>query len=374
MFSILKDNKNASNVDSWKMTVIKRINDLSQIHAFRKTVILDSIKNIDQAIFYHLRVSNILSLGIGKDYIFGQDHHLPTYFLEEDENINPKFIEIVVHYDDTEDKLSIYVFELVRKLFALTDNTDELVLKRCLLLLMLSNSKYYGEDTSEYLENFLLKINFKNSYQESNYFYLLIWILRRNGKYDNALYFTDEAIKEYPNDPRFYHSKALCYYCKYEEENESSIEILFQAHESALIAYKFYKSDLENINMTKGTRKFVQLNLYGIMNTIVYLKSLGFSKNCKEFSKIMIEDARKIIEELKKKDESYNKKAEFLHTEAHLELQEYYCFQNYSKLYYSLDALDNAISLPNVHSRLKSLCLKLRDEVMLEISKPNLKL
>lgn len=372
LHNILSSKGIASNVDDWKMNVLNRINDLSQIHAFRKTIILQSIKKIDQVIFNKLRKGIIQSLGVGKDFIFGQDHHLPTFFLDDEEKVEPKFIQIVRHYDDSENSLSSYIFDLARNLFSSSNNSDELVLKRCLLLLMLSNSKSYGEDTSDYLENFLLNFNFKNSNQESNFYYLLIWILRRNGQYDSSIEFAGEAIFEFPKDPRFFHSKALCYYCKFEDSNEPKIEFLIEAYNNALKSLELYKNILGIFNLSNETKKYVQLNMYGVMNTIIYIISLGFSVSAKDFSDQMIQKARDIIDELKKIDKYFCNKSEFLHTEAHLELQEFYLKGNNSKLYYALEAIDKAIAVSSINPRVKSMCLKLRDDILNEIDKSSL--
>lgn len=370
LISILEDKGNAKNVENWRYNVFNRINDLSQIHAFRSTIFLESIKKIDQAISYHLVATTIESLGIGKDFIFGQDHHLPTFFLEEEEEIqDPRYIQIVQHYDDPAYELSTYVYELARKLFSVSENTDELVLKRCLLLLMLSNSKYYGEDTSEYLEKFLLNINFKNSPHESNYYYLLVWILRRNSNYHVCLKYSNKAIDEFQNDPRFYHSIALCNYCQYEENEEFDIDFLIDADKNAYMAYELYKKCLLRTSETNKTKQYIKLNMYAIMNTLIYIKSLGFSKHNNKFPESAILDSREMLNELKRSDLNFSNKPEYLHTEALLELQEYLLKRNYSKLYFSQIAIEKALTLPKINSRLKSLCLKLRDEIIEELNK-----
>jgi len=329
------------------------------------------IFTLDRVIRSRLTKDKIQQLSTGDDYVYGIDHHMPTYFVKIKNEIEPSLVDIVKHFNDDPKELQIFIFDLASKLFANIDpsNLDDLILKRCLLLLMLSNSKFFGKQTSDYLENILLKYQFRGSDNASNFYYLLSWVIRRNGKYESALDIALEANKKYPSDPRFYHALALIKYCIFEKNDCKMISDLEESLSYTDMSLEFYRVAKENKKEISQNIVYIQQNIYALLNTKSYLIAVGYSINKKKFSSKSLDLARETLIELKLTDDNYYFKAEFLHTEAFLELQEFFEKQNIEKLNYALKAIELAMELKRMPLPLKLLCIKLKDEIISNLKK-----
>jgi len=190
--------------------------------------------------------------------------------------------------------------------------------------------------------------------------YIQVWAARRSQKYSKGLTLSESYLKEYPEDPRFYHSKALIIYsnledfgnskqAKYYNKSEVSIEVAIESAEIALNLYKEFKR--------RGVER-AELAIEALYNSLSHfytLKAIKYIDSNTELFRLSLESARFNIKKLK----SYlylnglfiKNIPEYISTEAYLEYYEYLLFKHkgvpteqlLKKLSYAKEAVSESI-------------------------------
>lgn len=350
------------NGQSWREAAGTQLKELSQLVIFRNVI----GGRLDGIIQNQVLQANIQELDAGKDYIYGSDHYVPTYFVGKDHH-EPLFYSIIQHFYDPLEAFRPFIYTSAIQLFANPQYEDEMILKRCILLLMLSNSELQGQRLSEQqLENILSRYNFENSPYESDFYYLLTWVMRRNRNYTSAIEKATKAHEKFPQDPRFYHSLALTLYCQFQERaqnGDEDVDLLVDSLDTANFAIDGYERIDKDLDTDDPSYKYVRRNIYALYNTTIYIQALGFTVDKNIFSSDALLEARHSLAKLKRIDPLYSQKPEFLQTESFLEQQEYEDTKNIEKLRNSLAALEAALKLPKITARLKQLCLDHLDQI-----------
>jgi hypothetical protein len=339
----------------WKEESDAVINELIQLNIFRGSIAY----SVEALIKNHLEKESLKEPTAGDDYIFGQDHYLPNYFKSNNERFSPEFNEIVSHYNDNIEELRKFILKTVDSLFDMDHRNDELMLKRFILVLLMSNSKQFGGKIISDVIRYLLHSQAQGLFIESNVYYYLIWVLRRNKQYPEAQKKTQEALQKYKKDPRFYHALVLIKYCLYKDGKEKDVNLLSSTIEYIEEAMEFYH--LDRIQ-TPNKSNFIDMNINALYNTKIFIYSTLYHHDKEEYL-VQLKEARSDLIILKRRDKNYYNKSEFLHTEAYLELQEYFSTLNSEKLLRGLEALDRATRTTRINSKVEEEVFKLRDEI-----------
>lgn len=141
----------------------------------------------------------------------------------------------------------------------------------------------------------------------SNFLYIAATIARRDQKYRDAKAYADEGIKNYSNDPRFYHSKALIIYCKNRPKKL----------DNAIKNFRLAKKKYEDLT---GEDTLRDLALESVINSLAHCLALKYeNKN----DTIFLTESRELLKVLKEKaSERYERVSEYLFTEAIIEYHE----------------------------------------------------
>lgn len=350
----------------WRYSVDLRLQELSQLTVFRNSITF----SLDKLIQEQLEKGNFPELAPGMDYVFNAAHHLPTYFPVKHENSRPLFQEIIAHFKDPKDELSNFTLNFATRLFATKgnieerSNLDELILKRCILLLLLSNSRYYGDRILEHIESLIKKYEYGGSHLASHFNYVLVWVLRRNQRYQEALKCTLEALEQFPGDPRFHHSLCLVQYCIFEEEKDKSIHLLKESLINCAKAIDGYSEMMEG--ETVGNCRIIKQNINALLNGRAFLICLGldFDKNNAVFTASLLPEAREYLMQLKKDTgDQYRMAATHLHTEALLCFMEYKFSDDLNRLAEGIQAIDEAIRISS-DVKLTEMCMDLHGKMI----------
>lgn len=334
-----------------------------------KSVLLNSLNRqlIKSSSFGELETINR-----GDDYVFGGDHHLPTIFLSKDTIKGLSFNDIVSHFQDEKKDINGFFSSSIVKLFVDSSEDDERILKRCLILLMLSDSSKIGRQNFDTL-SFVSEYNFKDIIAECDFKYTLCWAYRRKQNYLDSISIAMKMVQIDNNDPRFYHGLVLGHYCLYEKykydnrfsnnntshinELQTSISYLkLTLHYYSILFHKTYDINLKDI---------VARNIFALMNFQIFSCILSYEEHLSDENSLL--NARAILEKLKSDDINYYYKPEYLKSEAYLELVEFRHFGNPKKIEFAYSAVLHAISIARVDS-LKNLLFRLRDQIIKEKS------
>lgn len=372
IFLILQEilQQKRQNILGWRYSVDRRLQELSQLTIFRNSITF----SLDKLIQEQLERGVFLELSPGKDYVLNVAHHLPTYFPVEHEGHRPLFREIVSHFKDSKEDLRPFIINFATRLFAakgdINDvvNFDELVLKRCMLLLLLSNSKYYGDRILEHIESVIKKHGFGKSHLQSHFYYVLVWVLRRNQRYEEALNYTLKVLERF-DDPRFYHSLCLVKYCLFEEDNDKkednnkNVTLLKESLDNGIKACDLYSEILESA--APSNQPVIKQNINALLNGRAFLQSLGFEHDSehKIFKTASLNEARQCLAQLKEDlQEQYFTQPTYLHTESLLCLMEYKGSGDTEKLDEARQIVNEALKIP-MHEKLNEMCKDLLNKI-----------
>lgn len=187
-----------------------------------------------------------LDISKGSDYIEGSHHHLPILLTFS--SSNSKYLEtlcelvkIVLSHKSTGNSILLEQLKKVIKEMNSSnifdkDDTDINLIKTLIFMILpskLSESNQKENDllAQKWISN--LKINEKKE-SIANLLYLKVWCERRISNYKESIKIALDAIKKYPEDPRFFHGSFLSEFCLYEEDKSNNSKILLSLIESML--------------------------------------------------------------------------------------------------------------------------------------------
>ncbi len=381
-----KENQTVKSYKSLHNTFVKLLKKESELNEFMKLrnenfrvfIYENSFKNSLDIGFKKLKKSlhdtsteDINPFNKGKDKIQGKYHALPLlFFLKEKdvEEVLKYYIEFVLnpkHHIIDANSVFLFYKKWLRSTERLISNTvderNEIHLLRCLILMLLPNVPNQNILVNNRLKEIIDYELESETYLKSEFYYLISWSARRTKEYKLARKFAVKGINEFPNDSRFYHSRALIDYCLLDTKNEKSRRISLKGIiRDCYKAIKLYK-DIEN-------RKCVDKLIVSLFNTIVYTKCMLWEVDFNEgIMSDYIFEIRDILVSEVKKDENYNHLLEFLHTEAYLELLEsFYFFHkndielSVNKIKHSHNAIQKALKLDNRNTE----CLSLETRIL----------
>ncbi|GEM_PF-5714150 len=291
---------------------------------------IEHTKNIKlKELIFERTYKNTLSLGLeninrgicefeickGNDYITNLYHHLPlVYFFTEENGNQDACNEIVKFLTEIDPKkrnsraLIKSINSSLNFLFIKAEPTYAETLIRLLILLLLRTETDEGPEALGYeTAEKLLNSELKEDPYRIEYLYFLSWIARRKADYPKALEFADEGIKINRNDPRFYQSKTLIYYCLYLKTSNN--KYLNDAIDNA-------KKSIELYTNLKAKNIAIKKSLIALLNAITYLYCLYYEKINRKLE--YLNEARTNLDILKSYELNFLKIPEFLHTEAYL--------------------------------------------------------
>lgn len=164
----------------------------------------------------------------GSDYIEGNHQHLPILLTFS--TSHNRFLEslcalvklVLSRRSDGSAQLIEQLERIIKEMNSSNifekDDTEINLIKALIFMILPSksenNNKVNDITAKKWLDN--LKIN-DNNESKANLFYLKIWNKRRIKEYNDSIKIAKEAIKQYDDDPRFYHGLFMSEYCHYEE-------------------------------------------------------------------------------------------------------------------------------------------------------------
>lgn len=317
---------------------IKEIEKLEKAFAINEIFFL-----VFKKAFQSLVSRMVLNISRGGDYIVSTGHHLPIVFRTSSEPFYSRINQIIELY------LSEFAFlekkidenALLRIKKELNDLIDEMYedkfddisleskLVFCLYLLVLPQPRgLWEKKNNEYVEDFLSDLIQK--LEESNVptdlrsdcLYIISWVNRRNTHYFEAKKYALKGINEFPEDPRFDHSLFLIETCIMSYHQINSLEMYEYKLGLIKSAADKYPSFLlgKSIEVEKNIKaSLINSEVYTRIKIIEIKEELSQKEKEKEVNLL-----REKINNLKRYlgVDIYRKYPEFLHTEAHLELQE----------------------------------------------------
>lgn len=198
----------------------------------------------------------IFVISRGKDIIDGTGQHLPVVFRlsEETKDLLDHITQLYLGQlafmnftlDATKNEIRSQLAKVTSSLIQTSLNNGRLDENKILLslyMLVLPEVGLFGKTNNQFVGEYLLDIYDKefNTNQEKktslygDLLYLLCWVLRRETEYKKALDLTNEGIKIFPEDARFYHSRFLLTVCETPKKAPSHVLM------------KFYDKYLEDI-------------------------------------------------------------------------------------------------------------------------------
>lgn len=296
----------------------------------------------------------------GKDYIENVYHTIPFVFHNKGSDRFKMIIDKIVSLateaiDDnfSSKKLINSINESFTLLYYKTlPNEEERIVMLLILMMIGRNDKYNSDELAyEWLKEMFSTKSISDNWI-SDFKFIESWVCRRIKKYDESIRIADECLKV-NNDPRFYHSLYLSYYCLYRENEKGGIEYLKKSLMNCKMSYEIYQG--QNSNSLSIKKSIIaNLNSLAYLNTLIYRESNELT---------YLEDARTKLDELKKSEPNFNRFPEFLHTEALLLLNEFKSNNNFlNKLFFAMDTIEKAI---NINPRPIYLGLKKEIEILI---------
>lgn len=240
-----------------------------------------------------------LSLHKGLDAIKGNYHHLPILlflnenFSEDDKLISflHKVIEYVVKSPKIRSESIDDFFTAIKELYAESEIFKRAdlnfvgILVKSLIYLILpykDRADFQESEAHTFISDTYTTLKYRKDLFEKwkcDYLYFLIWANRRNNLIDESLELAEQAIRECPKDPRFYHGKCLALYNKYvnsdnlEIGNFYNLELLVKSAETAI---DLYKGKIGNQHYRQRYDQFISGSIIALQNTILYCLSLYY--------------------------------------------------------------------------------------------------
>jgi hypothetical protein len=258
-----------------------------------------------------------------KDFVISIDQYLPSKPKLKSTRNKEIINSILAYYKQpTHFDLLEKAYENYTQLALDIDRRDpELELIRCYLYLAFSKAE--GEEKAyNYVKQLIGNDNLSqlDPLIEREYRYVLCWVARRMGRFEEADECARIAISKWSEDPRFYHGRSLNIYAWLSQANSPSscIYTLRDAIVDAQRAIELYQQD-------EDSNKDV---IAGNYNNLTYFYALEVAKNqnsIKEAQEILTEArlALKKLKDLVPKDTWTPNHPEYFHAEAYLAYQEF---------------------------------------------------
>lgn len=326
-------------------------------------------------------------LSKGSDYIEGSHQHLPlllTFSTSENGFIDHMYelIKLVLSHKSED---SILICTKLEKFFnemnssrIYDDNKSEINLIKALIFMILPSlrSIHDVKENDLLANNWLKELSIIESNEEGlkNKTYLNIWSSRRIREYQESIKIAEQAIIDFPNDPRFYHGLFLSQFCLCSDNKDYYLldNMMTNLKEAHNRYYQFIEEKYPN-------RKLGQLIYHAMTdsfnNSYSYCLSLkaqlleGQEKN-EEYSTLM-KEARKLINLLKDENGCYRDELpEYYDTEAYIEYSESFYLpvdKRIPKLEYAKTAIYKAIQLSKnevLTKKYKSLLDRINQRIM----------
>lgn len=178
--------------------------------------------------------------------------------------------------------------------------------------------------------------------------YMLCWIHRRLNDITESIKYAKEGIRNYPEDPRFYHGYALGRYCKLFEDKLASVkdyDEIIKDLQKAEELYQFFFERNYNASDTKHYMDKLRANNNNSICVLLTEKAeIFFEIDKYDEAYICLKEARAKLEKLKNRDGFVTKLAEYYDTESSLEYQESFLEE---------DHIDPVKKLDNAHTASK---------------------
>lgn len=286
-----------------------------------------------------LQSQHAIKVSRGKDKIAGAGQHLPIVFLHKEKSganlldgIAELYLDEFALLDNINSKKDQITREITKLASSIYDTEfdarsleDKLIL--CLYLLVLPDANIANKTNNDFVEECLQELYDTGLYSPedpiiySDFLYILCWVLRRNAKYAEAMKIAEEGIKQYPDDPRFYHARFLVTACSISPDDKDRETKYLHCLRDINIAQEKYPAILGNKDHIIG------MNILStLLNSEIYTCSLmveeGFytGETKKEILQRIKEEKLPGLRRLVGK--SYEDYPEFLHTEAYFEYLE----------------------------------------------------
>lgn len=351
--------------------------------------LLDMVKLITEDRSFHITK--------GMDLIKGNYHHLPIllFYSHKSGEIITSHYEVYLKIIDhitippklKGEKLQEFTAS-IKKLYVdaereknRQDDFHEILYKG-FLYLIIESAKNVTDDALRRADLFYEILKQSRSQRDQlgpDYLYMLAWLSRRIKEFTESRRFCELGMKEYPEDPRFYHGKCLYLYNVTHIENSlepASRPDLDNIIHHAEMAIRLYRDALNSKDdIRKDFDKYIQGSVSALQNLLIYCISLYYLKAMEDHGTLenhsipnyplqeVLRD--QLLVEIKDFEDMDKGWAEYCHTEAVFELVEGLHYNSAEKLDHAKKEID--LSLDQEPDN--ALYLLTRDKIIAAIKK-----
>lgn len=312
------------------------LNNLKREHSFKAAIVngLDLVKLEGRS--FEKRP--------GGDYVTNIFHQLPIVFsftTPAYQDIAERIVSFIIQFqtqrDDPFEKTANFIFfinQIIVDTFdeSTGDTNYEEELIRILIYLVLPAQAQNNPETNSLkrLQKILQSGNLvKSPKMKADFLYVASWLARRMEDYELAETYAREGLQIDADDPRFYHSLCLIFYCYMRRSKDRSY--LSQRLEYCSKAIELYEKIEDNrIEVQKSVNVLINSKIYTLCQMYDMLERENQS---------LLDEAGELLKLLRQREESFDMMPEFLHTEA------YYLFlrQNVHKSPAGLEAANSLL-------------------------------
>lgn len=335
----------------------------------------------------------------GYDHVEGSYHHLPVFltFAQSDSQLEKNIYSLIFLVFDKSlykskdicNKLEETLFDKIRLLDQIkqsqpkSEDRLEIKLLKAFIFLILpsieiqesskNENKVPGQRANDQfalqLLNSLSVTAIENKTIKADLIYLLCWINRRLGKYEESLQYAEEGIKMNNADPRFHHGKLLAQFCLIIDgklsyhEFDNLIPYLKEIRDLySVFLDDYFSKTKNNILRSKITDTYHNSSCHMLSLKVLSLIKAG-TQNSRKIEPFVLQ-ARTHLDQLKQNGKYRDQLPEYYETEATLELTEsYFVDLPIEKLDNALKAIDMAIEL-NTNEELAKSYTERRQDIL----------
>jgi len=304
----------------------------------------------------------------GRDYIDSPFHSIPFVFINKSNSNFNETIDDLIHLITESHKKNITTDKFIESITetflsfnkTVSETTNEEHIIMLLTLLMLAKDEAFKPNEIAY--NWVTELINNELYNEDwylDFLYIKSATARRIEKYDVAINIAKKGIEIDANDPRFYQSLCLNYYCKFRESKNKELSFLNNAIENCKKSCEKYKS-IDKESRILSIHKAIASN----HNSLAYMLALQYQIT--EEEKYLV-NSRDYLKILKDNCSEYYYSAEFQHTEAFVEFMESKMYDDNQKLCFAKERIEKAISLNG-----KSMYFDLKNKIIQTINEKDI--
>lgn len=325
-------------------------------------------------------------LSKGSDYIEGSHQHLPlllTFSTSENGFIDhmDELIKLILSHKSEDSRLICSklesFFNEMNSSRIFDDNKSEINLIKALIFMILPSLRSINDVKENDLlaNNWLKELTIIDSNKEGlkNKTYLEIWSNRRIKEYQESIKIAEQAIIDFPNDPRFYHGLFLSQFCLCADNKNYYLldDMMTNLNEAnkryyQFIEEKYPKGKLGQLIFNAMTDSFNNSYSYCLS---LKAQLLEVQSNNEEYSTLM-KEARKLINLLKDENGRYRDELpEYYDTEAYIEYSESFYLpkdDRIPKLENAKNSISKAINLSK-NEKLNEKYISLSNKINLRI-------